>query len=216
MTALVWDNSGTRLYETGISKGVLFPLNTGTGLYDTGFAWNGLTGIKEKPAGAAVTKSYADNINYLSLLSKETFDFEIDAYTYPTAFEACDGTMETAKVGVAVNQQSRQTFGMAYRTEIGNDVDSTLGYKLHLVYGCLAAPAEKDYSTINDSPAAVSFSWTVTTTPVAVTGFGPTSLIVVDSTKVSAGNLTIIENTLYGASATPELPLPDALLALLT
>lgn len=215
MTALVWDDTGNRLFETGIDRGVLFPLNVSNGLYDSGVAWNGLTGVKEKPAGAAVTKSYADNMAYLSLLSAETFDLEIDAYTYPPEFGACDGTV-TPHAGVVVGQQNRQTFGLCYRTKIGNDVESMdLGYKLHLVYGCLAAPSEKDYATVNDSPAAVTFSWTVSTTPVPVTDMKPTSLLTIDSTKVSGTDLDALNQLLYGTEGVdPALPSPDDVIAL--
>jgi hypothetical protein len=210
----VWDDTGNRRFETGIDHGILYPLNPSTSAYDMGFAWNGLTGVKEKPAGAAVTKSYADNMAYLSLLSAETFDLEIDAYTYPPEFGACDGTVAPSS-GVVVGQQARQTFGLAYRTKIGNDVEADLGYLLHLVYGCLAAPSEKDYATINDSPAAVTFSWSVSTVPVPVSGLKPTSLITIDSTKVSSTNLDALNQILQGTvGVDPELPLPDAIIAL--
>jgi hypothetical protein len=213
MTALTWDESGDKVFQTGISKGVLYPLNPSTSAYDAGFAWNGLTEVDEKPSGASSNKQYADNIQYLNLLSAETFALTIKAYTYPDEFGACDGTVEP-QPGVSVGQQGRQTFGLCYRTEIGNDVDSALGYKLHLVYGCLAAPSEKDYTTINDSPGAVEFSWDVDSTPVAVTGYKPTSMIVVDSTVVSSDDLASLETLLYGgSSATAQLPLPDAVLA---
>lgn len=215
MNALVWDDTGDRVFETGIDHGVLYPLNPSSGAYDTGVAWNGLTGIKEKPAGAAVTKSYADNMAYLSLLSAETFDLEVDAYTYPAEFGACDGTV-TPSSGVLIGQQGRQTFGLSYRTKIGNDVESMdHGYKLHLVYGGLAAPSEKDYATVNDSPAAVTFSWTVSTVPVPVTDLKPTSLITIDSTKVSGTDLDALNQILYGTDGVdPALPLPDAVIAL--
>lgn len=215
MNALVWDDTGNRVFETGIDHGVLYPINVSNGLYDSGIAWNGLTGVKEKPAGAAVSKSYADNMAYLSLLSAETFDLEIDAYTYPAEFGACDGTV-TPHAGVVVGQQNRQTFGLSYRTKIGNDVESMdLGYKLHLVYGCLAAPSEKDYATVNDSPAAVTFSWTVSTTPVPVTDLKPTSLLTIDSTKVSGTDLDALNQLLYGTEGVdPALPSPDDVIAL--
>lgn len=213
---LVWDDSGKRLYETGVSKCVLYPLNSTTGLYDTGVAWNGITEVDEKPSGAASTKQYADNIPYLNLVSAETFDCTIKAYTYPVEFGACDGTA-APKTGVTVGQQARQTFGLCYRTEVGNDADSDLGYKLHVVYGCLAAPSEKDYASVNDSPAAVSFSWDVSTSPAAVTGYKPTSLLILDSTLVSSTDMAAVETVLYGSvSAAANLPLPDALLALIT
>ena len=158
MTALVFDDTGNKKFETGVDHGVLYPLNSETSLYDNGFAWNGLTAVQEKPAGAASNPQYADNIKYLNLLSAETFGGTIQAFTYPTEFGACDGTSAPSS-GVVVGQQSRQTFGLSYRTKVGNDVSADLGYKLHLVYGALASPSEKDYNTINDSPAAVAFSW---------------------------------------------------------
>lgn len=216
MTALVFDDTGNRRFETGVKKGVLYPLNTGNGLYDNGYAWNGLTQIKEKPAGAGSNKQYADNIAYLNLLSAETFGGEISAFTYPDAFGLCDGTAEPAS-GVTVGQQSRATFGLSYRTEVGNDVSSDLGYKLHLVYGALASPSEKDFSTINDSPNAVAFTWAFECTGASSTNFGNTSLLTIDSTKVDATALLDLENFLYGTAGTsPSLPPPDSVLALFT
>lgn len=215
MAVLVFDDTGNRKFETGVDKGVLYPLSATTKLYDTGFAWNGLTEVKEKPAGAAPNASYADNQKYLILLSAETFGGEITAYTYPDAFGACDGTAEPS-AGVVVGQQTRQTFGLSYRTKLGDDVSGTgAGYKLHLVYAALAAPSERDYLTINDSPAAVSFTWVFECTGVHVTNMGPTSLLVIDSTKVDATALADLEDFLYGTSGTdPSLPLPDAVIAL--
>jgi len=213
VAALTWDGAGTREYETGVDKGVLYPLNATTHLYDTGVAWNGLTTITETPSGAASNKQYADNIAYLNLLSAEIYGFDLEAFTYPDEFAACDGTVEP-QPGVAVGQQDRQTFGLSYRTLIGNDEDSSAGYKLHLVYGCLASPSQKAYATVNDSPAALSFKWTCTTTPVAVTGHKPTSLITIDSTKVDATDLASLEAMLYGGSSAAQLPLPDAVIAL--
>lgn len=214
MTVLTWDGTGTRKFETGIDRGVLYPLNVSTALYDTGVAWTGLTGVKEKPAGAGANPQYADNLKYLNLLSAETFSAEIDAFTYPDAFAACDGTA-TPSSGLSLGQQGRQTFGLSYRTQIGNDVSSSLGYKLHLVYGMLASPSERDYSTVNDSPAAVSFSWSADSTPVTVTGYAALSLITVDSTKVDSAALSNLQDNLYGTSGTsPFLPLPDAVIAL--
>lgn len=213
MVALTWDQSGDKLFETGISKGVLYPLNPDTSAYSPGVAWNGLTEVDEKPSGASSNKQYADNIQYLNLLSAEIFGLTIKAFTYPDEFGPCDGTNEP-QPGVSVGQQDRQIFGLCYRTEIGNDVDQNLGFKLHLVYGLLAAPSEKDYTTINDSPAAVEFSWDVDSTPVAVSGLKPTSMIVIDSTVVSTDNMASLETMLYGGSSTvASLPLPDAVIA---
>jgi hypothetical protein len=214
MAVVVWDDTGNKKYETGIDHGVLFPLNPETSLYDTGYAWNGLTAVNEKPGGAAANPQYADNIKYLNLLSAETFAGTIEAFTYPDAFGACDGT-DTPSAGVQIGQQSRQTFGFCYRTKVGNDVSADLGYKLHLVYGALASPSEKDYATINDSPAAVQFSWDFDCTPVNVTDLQPTCLIVIDSTKVDSSALSDLQDFLYGTSGTaPSLPSPDDVIAL--
>jgi hypothetical protein len=214
MAVVVFDDTGNKRYETGVDHGVLYPLNAGTALYDTGFAWNGLTAVNEKPGGAAANPQYADNIKYLNLLSAETFAGTIEAFTYPDEFGACDGTNSPSD-GVSVGQQARQTFGLSYRTKVGNDVSSDLGYKLHLVYGALASPSEKDYATINDSPAAVQFSWDFDCTPVNVTGLQPTCLIVIDSTKVDGTALSDLEDFLYGTSGTaPSLPSPDSVIAL--
>lgn len=213
MVALVWDDTGKKLYETGVDKGVLYPLSD-AGTYTPGVSWNGLTQIAEKPDGAAANPQYADNIKYLNLLSAETFGGTIEAFTYPDEFGPCDGTVAPVP-GVIVGQQGRQIFGLSYRTKIGNDVSSDLGYKLHLVWGCQASPSEKDYATINDSPAAVAFSWDFTTTPVSVTDMNPTSLIVIDSTKVDPADLASLETMLYGgSSAIPILPTPNAVIAL--
>jgi hypothetical protein len=214
VTALVWDDTGNRKYEAGVDRGVLYPLNPANSLYDLGVAWNGLTTVKEKPAGAGANPQFADNIKYLNLLSAETFAGEIDAFTYPDEFGACDGTVATVS-GLVVGQQDRQTFGLCYRSKVGSDVSSDLGFKLHLVYGALASPSEKDYATINASPAAVSFTWAFDCTPVNVSGKNPTCLIVVDSTKVDATALTNLENFLYGTGGTPpSLPSPDDVIAL--
>jgi hypothetical protein len=216
MAVLAFDDTGNRRYETGVDKGVLYPLNTTNGLYDTGFAWNGLTAVNEKPSGAGSNKQYADNIAYLNILSAETFGGTIQAFTYPDAFASCDGTVAPAS-GAVVGQQPRTTFGLSYRTKVGNDVSGSLGYKLHLVYGALASPAEKDYSTINDSPAAIDFSWDFDCTPVVATGLQPTCLIVIDSTKVGSTPLADLEQFLYGTVGTnPSLPPPDSVLALFT
>lgn len=213
MTALTWDETGNRHYETGVDRGVLYIPDAG-GDYDTGFAWNGLTTVTESPSGAESNPQYADNIKYLNLLSAEEFGATIEAFTYPEEFGQCDGTAEP-QAGVTVGQQPRKSFGLAYRTKLGNDVDGVShGYKLHLVYGCTAAPSEKAYSTINDSPEAISFSWDITTQPVAVTNLSPTALIVVDSTAVDPADLAALEVILYGDVGTdPRLPTPDEVIA---
>lgn len=216
MTVLVFDDTGNKRFETGVEKGVLYPLNTGNGLYDTGFAWNGLTEVKEKPAGAGSNKQYADNLAYLNLLSAETFGGEISAFTYPDQFGICDGTAAPAS-GVSVGQQSRATFGLSYKTRVGNDVSSNLGYKLHLVYGALASPSEKDYATINDSPSATALTWAFDCTGASTTSYGTSSLLTIDSTKVDSSALASLENFLYGTGGTsPSLPPPDSVIALFT
>ena len=213
MAKLVWDKTGERYYETGVKNGVLYPVSAG-GTYGDGVAWNGLTKVTESPSGAEATALYADDIKYLNLLSNEEFGATIEAYTYPDEFAECDGSATLGK-GVTIGQQKRKSFGLSYRTALGNDTDgSDYGYKLHLVYGCLAAPSQKDYSTINDNPEAITFSWEVKTTPVAVTGFKPTSHIVIDSTKVDSAKLKSLEDMLYGSGEEtttnkPKLPLPD-------
>lgn len=214
MAKLTWDDSGKRLFETGVSRGVLYPQDA-TGEYPLGVAWNGLTTVTESPSGAESNKQYADNIAYLNLVSAEEFGGTIEAFTYPPEFAACDGSA-SPEVGVVVGQQGRKPFGFCYRTELGNDTEGTdHGYKLHLVYGALAAPSEKAFATINDSPEAITFSWEFTTTPVAVTGLKPTATITIDSTKVDAADLAALELKLYGDTATPaELPLPDEVIAL--
>jgi hypothetical protein len=214
VTKLTWDGVGTRTYETGVDRGVLYIPDV-AGAYTTGFAWNGLTKVTEKPTGAAPTALWADNIKYLNLYSTEQFEADIAAYTYPDEFAQCDGTLEP-EVGVAVGQQTRKSFGLCYRTKVGDDVNGAdAGYKLHLVYGAHAAPSQKAFTTINDNPNAIEFSWTVTTTPVAVTGYKPTATLTIDSTKVNATALTNLENFLYGTAGTdPSLPTPDAVLAI--
>ena len=214
MAPLTWDEVGDRLYEVGVDHGVLY-LPDASGVYNEGVAWNGLTTVTESPSGAESNPQYADNIKYLNLISAEEFGATIEAFTYPEEFAECDGTALPSP-GVAVGQQGRKIFGLSYRTKVGNDVEGDdLGYKLHLVYGCQAAPSEKAYATINDSPEAIAFSWEVTTTPVPVTDYKPTSLIVIDSTKVDAADLASLEALLYGQAATPAaLPTPDAVIAL--
>ena len=216
MAKLVWDKAGEHIYETGVSKGVLYVMGD-NGTYGDGVAWNGLISVTESPSGAEATALYADDIKYVNLLSNEEFGATIEAYTYPDEFAECDGSGTLAE-GVLLGQQKRKVFGLCYRTTIGNDVDGNdHGYKLHLVYGCLAAPSEKAYSTINDNPDAITFSWEVTTTPVNVTGFKPTSQITIDSTKVAKEKMTAIEALLYGSEEKePSLPLPDELAAVLS
>ena len=215
MAKLVWDQTGERYYETGVRQGVLYPMQEG-GTYTKGVAWNGLTAVTESPSGAEATALYADDIKYLNLLSTEEFGCTIEAYTYPDEFAECDGSASLA-AGVNIGQQKRKTFGLCYRTVLGNDVDNNdYAYKLHLVYGCLASPSEKAYSTINDSPDAITFSWEVTTTPVAVTGFKPTACITIDSTKANAEKLTALEAILYGDGETEaRLPLPNEIATLM-
>ena len=209
MAKLVWDESGKRIYETGVQKGVLYVQAEG-GTYPKGVAWNGLTAVTESPSGAEATPLYADDIKYLELRSAEEFGATIEAYTYPEEFEACDGSASLAK-GVSIGQQDRKAFGLCYRTVVGNDVQgNSHGYKLHLIYGAVASPSEKAYATVNDSPEAVTFSWEITTTPVEVEGFKPTASITIDSTKVDPGKLAELEKKLYGDTSTEaQLPLPS-------
>lgn len=216
MSKLVWDKTGERLYETGVKQGVLYPQAAG-GTYPKGVAWNGLTNITESPSGAEATALYADDIKYLNLVSAEEFGGTIEAYTYPDEFAECDGSAALTE-GVFIGQQDRKTFGLCYRTTLGNDVDSNgHGYKLHLIYGALAAPSEKAYATINDSPEAITFSWEFKTTPVNVTGHKPTASLTLDSTKVSETKMAALEKVLYGDGETEaRLPLPDEVLQILT
>jgi hypothetical protein len=214
MAVLTWDGSGQKQFETGVDQGVLYLLNTGNGLYDTGYAWNGLTQVQESPAGATANPQYADNAQYLNLLSAETFSGQIDAFTYPDQFGACDGSYEP-ETGVNVYQQSRATFGLSYRTRVGNDSASIAGYKYHLLYGLVANPSAKAYASVNNNPSAITFSWKVDSTPAAVNGHSPTSLITIDSTKVDGTALTNLLNDLYGTGgSSPILPLPDVVLGL--
>ena len=215
MAKLTWDQTGERYYETGVKKGVLYPQST-EGKYPKGVAWNGLTAVTESPSGAEATALYADDMKYLNLYSAEEFGATIEAYTYPDEFAACDGSAELTP-GVSIGQQKRSTFGFSYTTAIGNDVDgSDHGYKLHLIYGCKAAPSERAYATINDSPEAITFSWEVTSTPVNVTGFKPTSCITIDSTKANAEKLAALEKILYGdTEVEARLPLPDEVATLM-
>ena len=214
MSKLTWDASGERLYETGVKQGVLYVMDSN--VYGNGVAWNGLTAITESPSGAESTPLYADDIKYLDLRSTEEFGATIEAYTYPDEFAACDGSASLAD-GVSIGQQARKMFGLCYRTTVGNDTDGTdHGYKLHLIYGAMASPSEKAYSTINDSPEAITFSWELTTTPVNVTGFKPTASLTIDSTKIAPEKLAAIEALLYGSeSGEAKLPLPDEIAEIL-
>lgn len=214
MSKLVWDQTGERLYETGVKYGVLYVQEGG--VYPKGVVWNGLTAVTESPSGAEATPLYADDIKYLNLVSAEEFGATIEAYMYPDEFMECDGSASLVD-GVYIGQQARKTFGLCYRTALGNDVlNNAYGYKLHIIYGALAAPSEKGYATINDSPEAITFSWEVSTTPVNVTGYKPTASLVIDSTKVDAGKLAALEAILYGSeSEEARLPLPDEIATLM-
>ena len=218
MAKIKWDKTGEHFYETGVKNGVLY-VQEGSS-YPKGVAWNGLTAVTESPSGAEATPLYADDIKYLNLLSTEEFGATIEAYTYPDEFAACDGSAALVD-GVMIGQQARKTFGLCYRTTIGNDTNGNdYGYKLHIIYGALAAPSEKAYATINDSPEAITFSWEVTTTPVNVTGAKPTASITIDSTKVDSTKLAALEDILYGKDGEPgnepRLPLPDEIKTLMT
>ena len=215
MSKIVWDAVGEHIFETGVRNGVLY-LKDAQGAYSTGVAWNGLTSVSESPEGAEPTDLYADDIKYLTLMSAENFKATIEAYTYPDEFAECDGSATIAN-GVTIGQQSRKPFGLCYRTAIGNDTDGNEhGYKLHIVYGCQASPSEKQYSTINDSPEAITFSWEVSTTPVNVNGKKPTATLIIDSTKADKTKLTALEDILYGSeSVEPRLPLPDEIKTLM-
>ena len=219
MSRIVWDQSGERLYETGVDHGVLFPVENNA--YTKGVAWNGLTQVTESPSGAEATALYADNIKYLSLMSAEDFGATVEAYTYPDEFAECDGSAALS-TGVMIGQQERKAFGLAYRTKVGNDQNDNLGYKIHLIYGAKASPSERSYSTVNDSPEAITFSWELTTTPINVNGHKPTALLTIDSTKVDKDKLKKFEDILYGTGAPttggeatePRLPLPNEILTI--
>ena len=214
MVKLKWDQVSEKVYETGVDRGVLYIPNN-LGVYANGFPWNGLISVSESPSGAESNKQYADNQVYLNLTSAEEFSATLEAFTYPDEFAQCDGSAELA-AGVFIGQQRRKSFGLAYRSLIGNDVEATdYGYKLHLVYGGLAAPTEKAYTTVNDSPEAITFSWEISTTPVDVPGHKPSATLTIDSTKVDAGKLADLEAILYGtAGADPRMPLPEEIIAL--
>ena len=216
MAKLIWDATGEKRYETGVNQGVLYVMDE-NGAYPKGVVWNGLTAVTESPSGAEATPLYADDIKYLNLMSAEEFGASIEAYTYPDEFMECDGSAILLE-GAYIGQQPRKTFGMCYRTTLGNDVlNDSYGYKLHMIYGALASPSEKAYATINDSPEAITFSWEVTTTPVPVTGFKPTASLVIDSTKVSKEQLAALEAVLYGDDdVDARLPLPDEVKTILT
>ena len=220
MAKLVWDEAGKHIYETGVSKGVLYVMSDTPGTYEKGVAWNGLSSVSESPTGAEVSAIYADNIKYLNLMSREEFEGSIEAYTYPDEFMACGGSAspENAK-GFIVGQQDRKTFAFCYQTKVGNDLNPEAGYKIHIIYGALASPSERSYETVNDSPEAMTFSWDITTTPVAVTGFKPTAHVELDSTKIDKTKLEKIEAKLYGTdepSGEPTLLMPDDIIKILT
>ena len=220
MAKIEWDEAGKHVYETGVSKGVLYVMSDTPGTYGKGVAWNGLSSVSESPTGAEVSAIYADNIKYLNLMSREEFEGSIEAYTYPDEFMACDGSAspENAK-GFVVGQQDRKTFAFCYQTKVGNDLNPEAGYKIHIIYGALASPSERSYETVNDSPEAMTFSWDITTTPVAVTGFKPTAHVELDSTKIDKTKLEKIEAKLYGTdepSGDPTLLMPDDIIKMLT
>ena len=214
---ITWDETGDRLFETGVDHGVLYVLNSTTGEYGTGVPWNGLTGVTESPDGAEATDLWADNIKYATLRSAETFGMTIEAYTYPDEFGECDGSASPSS-GVHIGQQSRKPFGFCYRTKVGSDTDTEANkYKIHVIYNCTASPSERSYETINDSPDAITFSWEVTTTPVAInnTNYKPTSEITIDVWKLTDNQKTALENKLYGStSAAATLPDPATLLSI--
>ena len=212
---LKWDQTGERIYETGVSNGVLY-VQKANGSYDNGVAWNGLSTVTESPSGAESNAIYADNIKYLALTSAEEFGATVEAYTYPDKFAECDGSAEVAD-GVMIGQQDRKAFGMAYKTIVGNDTEKNAhGYKLHMIYGATAAPSEKGYSTVNDSPEPITLSWELSTTPVEVTGYKPTATLVIDSTKANSEKLKALEDILFGSDETEaRLPMPNEVISLM-
>lgn len=216
MSRIVWDKLGEHFYETGVDHGVFYPLNVETSKYTGGVAWNGLTGITESPSGAESTAIWADNMKYLSIISAEEFGATVEAYTYPPEFMECDGNAELV-AGVHIGQQTRKTFGLSYRTKIGSDTSSDHGYKIHLIYGAVAAPSEKAFTTVSDNTEPITLSWELTTTPVTVGGFKPTASLVIDSTKVNPQKLKAFEDILYGAeNEEARLPMPDEVKTLLS
>ena len=215
MARLIWDEVGQRFFETGVKNGVLYVQNN-DGSYANGVVWNGLTAITESPSGAEETPLYADDVKYLTLRSAEEFGATIEAFTYPEEFEQCDGSAQIA-TGITVGQQARRAFGLCYRTAVGNDIQGQeFSYKLHIIYGCTVAPSEKSYSTINDNPEAITFSWELSTVPVPVDGFKPTASLVIDANKVEAGKLQLLENALFGdAENDAKLLLPNEIMELM-
>ena len=215
MAKLIFDEVGSRFFETGVKNGVLF-VQGADGEYENGVVWNGLTAVTESPSGAEATPLYADDMKYVVLYSTEEFGATVEAYTYPEEFEQCDGSAALME-GITIGQQPRKSFGLVYKTVIGNDVQGQdLGYKIHIIYGAKAAPSEKAFATINDSPEAVTFSWELSTVPVPVSGHRPTATVVIDSTKVDAEKLALLEAKLFGSdSEESTLPLPDEIAELL-
>lgn len=215
MAKLVFNNVGERLFETGVKNGVLYVMGD-EGTYENGVVWNGLTAVTESPSGAETTPLYADDVKYVVIYAAEEFGATVEAYTYPEEFEQCDGSAAISE-GITIGQQTRKSFGMCYKTSVGNDVQGQdYGYKIHIIYGAKAAPSEKSYSTINDSPEAVTFSWELSTVPVPVEGHNPTATMVIDSTRVPAEKMKLIEAKLYGSEESDAtLPLPDEILALI-
>ena len=215
MAKLTWDDTGKRFYETGVDQGVLY-VRGSNGAYPLGVPWNGLINVTESPEGAEPSSHYADNMKYVNIQSTEEFKATIEAFTYPEEFAECDGSAQP-KPGAFIGQQERKTFGLVYRTKIGNDLTQEAGYKLHLVWGAVAAPSEKAYATINDSPEPTTFSWEITTTPVNVTGYLPTSTMTLDSIELGSVKMAAIEAKLFGdATNAAALLMPDAILALIT
>ena len=215
MARLIWDEVGQRFFETGVKNGVLY-VQDNDGSYKNGVVWNGLTAVTESPSGAEETPLYADDVKYLTLRSAEEFGATVEAYTYPEEFEQCDGSASIAN-GVTIGQQARRAFGLCYRTSVGNDIQGqNFSYKLHLIYGCTVAPSEKSYSTINDNPEAITFSWELSTVPVPVDGFSPTASLVIDASKVDEGKMTLLENALFGDDENEaKLLLPNEIMAML-
>ena len=215
MARLIWDEVGQRFFETGVKNGVLY-VQEDDGSYKNGVVWNGLTAVTESPSGAEETPLYADDVKYLTLRSAEEFGATVEAYTYPEEFEQCDGSATIAN-GVTIGQQARRAFGLCYRTSVGNDIQGqNFSYKLHLIYGCTVAPSEKSYSTINDNPEAITFSWELSTVPVPVDGFSPTASLVIDASKVEKGKMQELEDALFGdESSEAKLLLPNEIMEML-